>query len=224
MKYILSALLALNLCSCASIRQARTARKVAAAHAVLATYATDTKPEDQLSQLIAAHPSLEGSTVRVVTQHDTVRIAASSSTATLPAVSTRAGDKALIDSLLRSISGQMKAKDSAAFSSRLMLELAHRPRLSHDTVTQHIGPITVKLYTDPQGRAQAVVKKAVQNVAYEKVIHETGPVLVQQVARPWYETAWLWVRNALGLLIGVFALICGVWIFYAFRRAKQGII
>ena len=221
MKHAILLLLALNLCGCAGIKQAQQARRVAKAHAVLACYGADTPADQQLSDLLAAHPALQGQTVRLVTERDTVHIAEATATVSLPAVSTTASDNALIDSLLNSTGRQLRAKDSALFASRLRAELSRRPRLSRDTVTRIIGPITLRLWTDAHGRPQAVVVKAAQAVAYEKTVTETGPVLVKPEARPWYEDAWLWIRNALGVLIGAFALICGVWIFFAFRRAQQ---
>jgi hypothetical protein len=213
-------LLAAHLCGCAGLEQAREARRVANAEKVLADHKRNTPPDKQLADLIAAHPALEGKTVRIVKERDTVRLAASTATATLPQLSTAAADNALIDSLIGAAGVQFHAKDSATFAARLRAELAARPRLSRDTVTRRIGPITLKLWTDKHGRPQAVVVKAMQAVAYEKTVHETGPLLVKKEITLG-ERITLFIKDAAGIIIAVLVLVGGVWLWFFVKRQRE---
>ena len=214
-------LLAAHLCSCASINEARQKRRLAKAEKVLAEYKRDTPPDQQLSDLVGKHPELEGKTLRIVKERDTVRIPGATVTVTLPAVSTPASDNALVDSLMRSAASQLHAKDSLAYAARLRAILAARPCLSRDTLVQKLGPLTVKTWVDKQGRPHTTVTSAPQKIGYEKVVHETGPVEVKKEMTTW-ERVWLFIKDASLLLV---LLIVGGVVFVivamARRRNKQ---
>ena len=220
LKILLCLLASHVLGGCTSFKEAQQKRRIAKAHAVLSSYAVDTPPDKQLADLIEAHPALEGKTVRIVKEHDTIRIAPSTTTATLPVVSTPTGDNALIDSLIHSAGIQLHAKDSTAFAVRLRAELMARPRLSRDTVTRHIGPITLQLWTDAHGRPQAKVVKTEQKVAYEKEVHQTGPIIIQKEMTA-FERIWLFVKDATGFVVVIVVLsTVGLLIFYFKRRSQ----
>jgi hypothetical protein len=205
---------------CAGLKEAREARRVANAEKVLADHKRNTPPDKQLSDLVLAHPELEGKTVRVVTKRDTVVLPAVTADAVLPQVSTPAGDKALIDSLIASAGLQLHAIDSTLFAARLRAELAARPRLSRDTVTRHIGPITLKLWTDAHGRPQATVVKVEQKVGYEKEVHENGPIVVQKELA-WWERFQLFIKDAAGIIIAMLVLIGGIWLWFYIQRQRE---
>ena len=220
MKNTLYLLLAVLLCNCAGLKRAQQARRVARAHAVLACYERDTPPDAQLSALLAVHPELEGKTVRIVTERDTVQIPASTVAVSLPATSTTATDNALIDSLLNSAGRNLQRKDSATFAARLRAELSTRPRLSHDTITRVIGPMTLRIWTDSKGRPQAVCIQAVQKVAYEKKVTQTGPVLVKREMTT-SERIWLFIKDIWGVLVAALVLVGGVWMWFFVKRQRN---
>ncbi|MBF9140864.1 hypothetical protein [Hymenobacter properus] len=221
MKHSVFLLFVVLFTSCAGFREAQQRRRVAKAEQVLATYKRDTPPDQQLTNLVAAHPELEGKTVRVVTKTDTLRVPGATVTVTLPAVSTAATDNALVDSLMRSAASQLHAKDSLAYAARLRAILAARPKLSRDTLVQRLGVLTVRTWVDRQGRPHTTVTSAPQKFGYAKEVHETGPVVVRKEMTTW-ERIWLFIKDASLLLVllivgGVVLVIAVV----ARRRRKE---
>ena len=190
-----------QLCSCAGLKKAQQRRQIAAANATLERYKQGTPPAEQLADLLDAHPVLAGTTVRIVKERDTVRIAAQAVSLQLPAVSTPTTDKAFIDSLMATTDLQFHAKDSATFAARLRAELASRPKLSRDTVTRTYGAITVKLWVDARGRPQARVVKAAQAVGYEKTVTETKAPDLPKPDIGFFPRLWLFIQDAALLIV-----------------------
>lgn len=220
MKQLLYVLLLLSTASCAALKEEQQARKVARAQAVLKQYEADTPPDQQLSDLLARNPQLEGQRVRVVTQTDTIRLPAHTVTVRIPAESTPASDNALIDSLIRSAAAQLHTKDSTAYAARLRAILAARPKLRRDTLVQALGPLTVRTWVDAQGVPHTTVASKAQKIAFEKTVHENGPVLVQHEATL-LERIILFFKNAAGLIIG-FVIVAGLaWLFFFLKRQRD---
>jgi hypothetical protein len=222
MKNLVYLVLLCALTNCAGLKKAQQARKVRNAQKVLADYKADTPPDQQLADLLDAHPQLEGKTVRIVKERDTIRIAGATVTVHLPAVSTPESDNALIDSLMRSAAHQLHAKDSTAYAARLRAILAARPKLTRDTLVQTLGNLTVRTWVDRGGVPHTTVTSAPQKFGYEKVVHETGPVLVKKELA-WWERCWIFIKDAAGVIIALVLIAFGIWLWFFVKRqrAKQ---
>jgi hypothetical protein len=214
MKHFLYLLLLTALASCSTARQLKKAEKF------LAEHRGETPPDAQLSQLIAAHPELQGRTVRTVTVHDTIRLPGKTITVEVPAISTKQSDNLLVDSLMNSAAKQLHAKDSLAFAERLRAILAARPRLRSDTLRQVLGNVTVKTWVDKLGIPHTTIKVGAQNVAFEKQITQTGPVVVKpEVSR--LERIWLFIKDAVFFIIGIIGVAAVVWLIFFIKRQRE---
>ncbi|MBO2010841.1 hypothetical protein [Hymenobacter negativus] len=220
MKNVFYLLLLLVLSNCASVQEARQKRRIAKAEKVLADYKAATPPAQQLAELVGKHPELEGQKVRIVTKTDTVRIPGATITVRIPAESSPATDNILIDSLMRSAATQLHAKDSLAYASRLRAILAARPKLRRDTLVQVLGPLTVRTWVDGKGLPHTTVTSAPQKVAYEKEVHETGPILVKKELA-WWERFQLFIKDAAGIIIAMLVLVGGIWLWFFIKRQRQ---
>lgn len=210
----------LALTSCAGLEQAREARRVQKALKVLAQHKAETPPESQLSELLDQHPELEGKTVKLVKVRDTIRVPGATITVRIPAESTAASDNLLVDSLMRSAARQLHAKDSLAFAVRLRAILAARPKLRTDTLTQHLGPLTVKTWVDKKGEPHTTVTSAPQKFGYEKEVHETGPVVVKKPLTYWQRLV-LFIKDAAGIIIAMLVIVGGIWLWFFIQRQRE---
>lgn len=212
-------LLAAHVCGCASMKESARQRRIAKAEKVLADNRRVTPPAQQLSDLVAAHPELEGQRVRVVTKTDTLRLPGATVTVRIPAASTPAGDNALIDSLMRSAASQLHAKDSTAYAARLRAILAARPRLRRDTLTQVLGALTVRTWVDRNGEPHTTVTSAPQKFGFKTEVHENGPIVVKKELA-WWERFELFIKDAAGIIIAMLVLVGGIWLWFYIKRQR----
>ena len=95
-----------------------------------------------------------------------------------------------------------------------------RPRLSRDTVTRAMGPITLRLWTDVRGRPQVRVVKARQAVAFDQEIHEMKAPPLPKPDIGFLPRIWLFIKDASTLVV---LLIVGgvVWFIIGFIRRNR---
>ncbi|TGE05544.1 hypothetical protein [Hymenobacter fodinae] len=173
--------------------------------------------KEQLAGLVEKNPGLIGETTKVVEKTVIVKVPGETITVTVPAKSTPATDKTLVDSLLQSASHQLHQADSASIAdlartkARLAKILHERPLLSRDTVKQEVGDLIVKAWVDPTGVVHVSSISKERKVEVPTIIKQ-GTVQPIRIEKPsFWAKLWLILKSWFWLLL--FLVVAGlVWL------------